>query len=317
MTELDGDLAALDVLATDLQALRVAAGSPSYAEIVLRIAAQRQARGVPEAESRPGRTTVYDAFRTGRRRLDTHLVLEIVRALGADDAQVAAWTARCQAPGRQLATPEPVRAPIDPPRPPVWSARPDLIDVGDSDRLPGRRRMRLLGAVLVLCLAANLLGRLLVDLLGLPLYLDMPGTAFAAIALGPWWGALVGMLTNLLGALTSGWVSLPFGLVNVAGALIWGYGVRRYRAGSTIPRFFVLNVAVGVACSIVAVPILMLVFDGIGSHAADDITQTMVELSDNLLVSVTSSNLLTSISDKLISGFAVLALLEALRTRRR
>ncbi len=70
------------------------------------------------------------------------------------------------------------------------------------------------------------------------------------------------------------------------------------------------------ACSIVAVPIIMIVFDGISHHAADDITATMVDLSHNLLLSVTSSNLLTSVSDKLISGFVVLALLETWRVRR-
>ncbi len=80
-----------DQIAGDLQARRAAAGSPSYAEIALRIARIRELRGGAEAHSRPARTTVYDAFREGRRRMDTALVLDIVRALGASEAEVDEW----------------------------------------------------------------------------------------------------------------------------------------------------------------------------------------------------------------------------------
>src|SRR5690606_987196 len=87
------------------------------------------------------------------------------------------------------------------------------------------------------CVAINFVGREFVDLLHLPLYLDMVGTAIAAMALGPWRGAAVGATTNLVGVIGSGWVSLPFMLVNVVGALAWGYGVRRWDLGRTLLRF--------------------------------------------------------------------------------
>ncbi len=60
------------------------------------------------------------------------------------------------------------------------------------------------------------------------LYLDMVGTAFAAILLGPWWGATVALLSNSLvnwllypkpGA---EWEIFPWSLVNMAGGLFWG-----------------------------------------------------------------------------------------------
>src|SRR5690606_28147164 len=77
-------------------------------------------------------------------------------------------------------------------------------------------------ALMLGCVAVNLLGREFVDLLNLPVYLDMVGTALAAIVLGPWRGAAVGATTNLAGLFISGIASAPFAVVNVVGALVWG-----------------------------------------------------------------------------------------------
>lgn len=78
-------------LAEGLQRLRRSNGNPSFTTLVDRIAAVRESRGVSSAESRPGRVTVYDCFRPDRRRVDVELVVDIVRALGADDVAVKHW----------------------------------------------------------------------------------------------------------------------------------------------------------------------------------------------------------------------------------
>lgn len=74
-----------------LRVLRAWAGNPSFTEIACRIARSRKARGVPAAERQPARITVYDCFRVGRRRLDIELVVEIVSALGVDEAGTQVW----------------------------------------------------------------------------------------------------------------------------------------------------------------------------------------------------------------------------------
>ncbi|MFB8228289.1 tetratricopeptide repeat protein [Cellulosimicrobium sp. NPDC055967] len=81
----------VDELATRLRALRAWAGDPSYTEIARRVGALRTARGVPAAESRPGRVTVYDVLRDGRSRLDVDLLADVAQALG--DARPAGWRA--------------------------------------------------------------------------------------------------------------------------------------------------------------------------------------------------------------------------------
>lgn len=65
------------------------------------------------------------------------------------------------------------------------------------------------------------------------LFLDMTGTALVSFLLGPWWGAIVALLSNsvvnwLLYPETGADVIIfPWSLVNMTGAFFWGYMARR------------------------------------------------------------------------------------------
>lgn len=91
-----GEEVTLATIAERLAALRLHAGQPSFAELTRRIATVRAVRGLPEVEQRPARATVYDCFRTDRRRLDIDLVTDIVRALGVSEAESHQWAAACR-----------------------------------------------------------------------------------------------------------------------------------------------------------------------------------------------------------------------------
>jgi energy-coupling factor transport system substrate-specific component len=291
-----------DDITADLRTLRAHAGEPSYGELVNRVIALRVARGMTEWEARVGRTTVYDAFRPGRRMLDPQLVGDLVRAMGGSEADIGDWIARCAAAAELQA---------DPPAHPPDRERVTRRVKAPASRGPVRSRRFTLG-LLVACLALNLAGRYLVSATHLPLYLDMVGTATAAIIIGPWEGAAVGAATSLIGVIPSGWDSIPFIPVEVVGALIWGYSVRRFRFGTSVPRYLLLNVIVAVACSVVAVPIIVWVDHGVTGDGADQITRTMHLFWHNLFASVASQNILTSLLDKMISGFVALGVAESL-----
>lgn len=147
-------------------------------------------------------------------------------------------------------------------------------------------------------------GRLLTDFLQLPIYLDMVGTAVAALALGPWRGVAIGVLTNYIGHLIDPNASLAFGFVSVVGALMWGYGVRRL--GSSMPRFFSLNVLTAIACSVVAVPIVLAVNGSDFRVGHDSVVGNLTTLGNGLVVAVGLGNLTTSLLDKLLGGFFAL-----------
>jgi energy-coupling factor transport system substrate-specific component len=299
-----------DEIVEDLRALREAAGSPSFGELVVRISRQRVDRGMSPAQARVGRTTVYDVFRTGRRFLDPDLVGEVVTALGVSPDEVTIWVARAHRARNGVSFEAPVAAPVE-------------LTEGKTRRpeLP----TNLMLWVLLGCLVLNLLGRTAVNFLHIPLYLDMVGTAVAAIVIGPWRGAAVGVLTSVLGApidvwanhvlhgsLPHWWLSIPFGLVEIVGALMWGYGVRRWRMGRTISRFFLLNVGVALVCSLVAVPIIVVISHGFTGNGADAITFGFMKTVHDIWSAVFFQNLETSLADKMISGFVALAAAEAI-----
>ncbi len=166
-------------------------------------------------------------------------------------------------------------------------------------------------ALVPVAAALNIIGGLINTALRLPIFLDMIGTAVVAIVLGPWWGALVGAITNIVSSFISGPISLPFAACNVVGALVWGYGVR-WGWGKKYWSFFILNMVVAFFVSLVAVPIYVFIFGGATGHFADMMTAAFLAMGQNLLVSVFSSNILVSLADKIISGFIALAIIEAL-----
>ncbi|WP_430785401.1 tetratricopeptide repeat protein [Actinoplanes sp. G11-F43] len=110
--------ATLDDLVDRLRQLRSWAGDPSYEVIKGRVNAAWTGAGRPATEL-VGRTTVLDCFRPGRRRLNTDLVLAIVRALCPDDQYLTRWreTLRAVSVGTRAELRVTVRDVLPPPAP--------------------------------------------------------------------------------------------------------------------------------------------------------------------------------------------------------
>jgi hypothetical protein len=89
----------------------------------------------------------------------------------------------------------------------------------------------------------NYLGFAIATQLNAFVYLDMIGTAFVSFLLGPWWGAITGLLSNsfvnwaLSTDPTPELSIFPWSLVNMAGGIFWGWlaqraSFRKYLASS-------------------------------------------------------------------------------------
>lgn len=325
--------APFDEIAADLQRLRIESGDVSYAEIATRIADRREADGMSPAGARIARSTVYDVFRPGRRRINADLVAEIVVALGADEQEAAAWRRRCIAArvAAADASAESERSashvrdateardghgePVTSPSAVIPHARagdgehddPDLPRAGGADG-PSVATLRL-GVIVALMVGSvflNLFGTAVHGALDLPVFLDMIGTATTAFVLGPWYGVVVGVVTNALGAIVTSPETVLFGLVNATGAVLWGYGMRTF--ARTVPRFILLNMLVALACTLVAVPLNGLLYDGDRSGHATDAYITALRTAQGMWLALFSVNFLASLVDKMIAGFVALGL---------
>ena len=177
-----------------------------------------------------------------------------------------------------------------------------------ANRIP----LTLVIALVPAAAALNIVGSTINNALKLPIFLDMIGTCVAAIVLGPWWGALVGVITNVGGSLINGPIGIPFALANVAGALVWGYGVRSWGMGRNNVTYFILNIIVALAVSAAAAPIVIFVFGGATGHSSDALTAAFAQAGQSLITSVFASNVIVSLADKIIAGYVALAIINAL-----
>jgi energy-coupling factor transport system substrate-specific component len=166
-------------------------------------------------------------------------------------------------------------------------------------------------ALVPLAVAVNFVANWVAATLGLPIYLDTVGTFLASVLVGPWWGALVGVLTNGVGVLQNGASNALFAPVNVAAALIWGYGIRSFGLGRNAVTFFALAVVVGIVTGALAAPIVIFLGYATG-HPSDLITASLLGFGVSLELAVLASSVLSSVADKVVSGYVGLALTAAL-----
>ncbi len=166
-------------------------------------------------------------------------------------------------------------------------------------------------ALVPLAVAVNFVANLAASTLALPIYLDTVGTFLAAVLLGPWWGALVGVLTNGVGAWQNGVSNVLFAPVNVAAALVWGYGIRSLGLGRNVVSFFGLAVIVGIVTGALSTPIVIFLGYATG-HPSDLLTAGLLGAGLPLGVAVLGSSVLSSVADKVVSAYAGLGLTAAL-----
>ena len=175
---------------------------------------------------------------------------------------------------------------------------------------PGAPPTTLVIALIPLAVAVNFVANWVAGLLRLPIYLDTIGTFLAAVLLGPWWGALAGVLTNALGIAPNGVSNLLFAPVSVAAALVWGYGIRSLGLGRSGVAFFLLAVVVGIVTGVLATPIVLFLFGGATGHPSDLITAALASIG--LEKATMISSVLSSVPDKVISSYIGLAITAAL-----
>jgi len=95
---------------------------------------------------------------------------------------------------------------------------------------PGVFRFRLDSPSIVLipiCIGLNFTGHAIAVGLKLPLFLDSIGTVLCAVLAGPWVGASVGLVTNLLSSNTVDPIAAPYSVVSIAIGFV--AGLTRYR----------------------------------------------------------------------------------------
>lgn len=121
--------------------------------------------------------------------------------------------------------------------------------------------------------AINYVGSLLNTALGGPLYLDSIGTAVVAAVMGPWIGAISGVLFNVVSSLIGGNImGALFGICNIGTGLITGYMVRFGWFSKWWQALIVNNVLVSFWNAATGSPIASVVYGGVDSSLGTSAT---------------------------------------------
>ncbi|MEG1684202.1 MAG: ECF transporter S component [Oscillospiraceae bacterium] len=167
--------------------------------------------------------------------------------------------------------------------------------------------------ILVMCaiaIAINYVLGVFCAFLKLPFYLDTLGTVFIAICFGPWWGAAVGGLTNLMTGLLASPKDIPFLLVSVAIAIVVGFIARKFKF--TLLTAVITGIIIGVVAPVIGTPIGVWVYGGLTGSVSDVLVLWLRESGMGIFGASFLPKLLNNQMDKIGTCLVAFLLLKAM-----
>ena len=158
----------------------------------------------------------------------------------------------------------------------------------------------------------NYIGKLLAQLLGLPLWLDSIGTLLAAVLGGPVIGALAGIINNVLYGILLDQVAFVYGLTSAVMGLLAGWlSYKGFLAKWW--KVLVMSVWVGLAAAVVSAPLNMIFWGGeTGIGWADALFHNAQKTIPVVWLCSFFAELAVDIPDKIISVFISYGIYKAL-----
>lgn len=163
-----------------------------------------------------------------------------------------------------------------------------------------------------MCIVLNVILGTVVTALKIPLlFLDTIGTVLMAVLFGPWWGALVGLLTNVVLGITSSPTAIFFAIVNIAVAIIVGLMARKFH----FTKWYIAIIT-GLILSIVApligTPISIAVFGGLDGSGMDFVVLWMRAAGESVFASTFISRITGNLVDKIVTCLLVMFIVRKL-----
>lgn len=152
-----------------------------------------------------------------------------------------------------------------------------------------------------LAIVLNIVGAFIAVELKLPIFIDLIGTIFASVLIGPWAGATVGVLTNLFNGIFFDPYSFYYIPVQIVLGLMVGYLIKK-------PEYFNLKnilviILTTLVTTIIASLITAFVFEGVTSGGDTFIIAAFKAAGLDLLQSVFTTEIIITLIDRFISFY--------------
>ncbi|MGL4760875.1 MAG: CD3073 family putative ECF transporter S component [Sarcina sp.] len=153
---------------------------------------------------------------------------------------------------------------------------------------------------LILCAMAIVLNIVLgtiTSALKLPFYLDTIGTVFIALFFGPWLGASVGALSNIITGMLFNPSGIPFLLISVAVGLIVGFIGKKFKF--TIPVAIITGLILSIVCPLIGTPIGIWVYGGLTGTGLDFLFMFLKESGQSVFTASFIPKVINNLLDKI------------------
>ena len=155
-----------------------------------------------------------------------------------------------------------------------------------------------------LSIAINIVLGTVVGLLNIPLlFLDTVGTIFSAVLFGPWYGAIVGGLTNVIQGMLTNPKDIPFALVNIAVGIIVGLIARKWKFD--LKSAIITGLILAVVSPLIGTPIATYVYGGITGDINDVFFTWLVQSGQSIFTAAFIPRIASNIVDKIASCILV------------
>ncbi len=164
-----------------------------------------------------------------------------------------------------------------------------------------------------IAVAVNIVGGQIAGTLKLPLYLDSIGIIVGAMLCGPWVGAVIGLLTNLILGIANP-VLLPYAIVSVTGGLLTGFLALKDMF-STKLKCVISTLLITIVAVLVCAPITVIVFGGVTGNGTSLITGTFVAAGQDIWATVFGVEGVFALADRVIAMIVIAAVIKVIPDR--
>jgi len=167
----------------------------------------------------------------------------------------------------------------------------------------------------VICIFINYVGKVLADILVLPIWLDCVGTVLSAYVFGPVCGAITGATVNILYSLHSE-AAIFYGLTNITVGIVTGICARK---GFLKNIFGMLSTAflVAVFSTAVSVPLNYIFAGGsTGNIWGDGVTELLREVGVPTIISCIAGEFYLDFLDKVTVMLLLFGVVQVFRRRK-
>ena len=133
--------------------------------------------------------------------------------------------------------------------------------------------------------------------------MDSIGTVLSAVILGPIYGCIAGLFSNIILSLSIEYANIHFAVVNAVIGLIVGFTVNKYGFGIRMALF--LGIVIGIIASAISIPILIVLSEGNMAQTLDFTIQYLINKGMNLKTAIIFGTLSSTMLDKIVSCLIV------------